>query len=165
LQARGETLPLRDAAVDVITCATAWHWIPPDRRGPEAYRVLRPGGTLAIWWAFGGIDGDEVASTREREIYEKWGVGEREPVTTAPDATDPTEELPDHRFVEVLAHDIKGTREVSVGDHVGHLSTHSPVLALRSDLPGFRADLFAAFDGYRTVTEQVFCHLVLARRP
>jgi ubiquinone/menaquinone biosynthesis C-methylase UbiE len=165
VQARGEALPVRDASIDVVTCATAWHWISLKRRSIEAFRVLRPGGALALWWAFGGLDGDEQMAERERGIYQKWGVGEREPLMQPPEVADETKELPAAGFVDVEAPDIKTTRTVSVREHIGHISTHSPVLALRSDLPAFRADMFAAFDGYQAVKEQVFCHLVLARRP
>ena len=51
LVARGEALPFTDASFDVVTCATAWHWIEPDRGAAEVLRVLRPGGHLAVWWA------------------------------------------------------------------------------------------------------------------
>src|SRR6266540_522925 len=46
----GNALPLRDHSVDFVTYAQAWHWIDPDRAGPEFRRVLRPGGALAAWW-------------------------------------------------------------------------------------------------------------------
>jgi SAM-dependent methyltransferase len=45
-----EALPLRDAAFDLLTCASAFHWFDHDRAIPELHRVLRPNGRLAIIW-------------------------------------------------------------------------------------------------------------------
>ncbi|OKK19148.1 methyltransferase [Streptomyces sp. CB00455] len=46
----GDRLPLAGGAFDLLTYAQAWHWTDPARSVPEARRVLRPGGALAIWW-------------------------------------------------------------------------------------------------------------------
>ncbi|MEU1468757.1 class I SAM-dependent methyltransferase [Streptomyces sp. NPDC005761] len=35
---------------DLITYAQSWHWTDPGRSTPEARRVLRPGGALALRW-------------------------------------------------------------------------------------------------------------------
>jgi ubiquinone/menaquinone biosynthesis C-methylase UbiE len=163
--ARGEALPFRDESFDLVTCATAWHWIRQDRRAAEARRVLRPGGALAVWWAFGGLESDEDLAGRESEIYEKWRVGELPLVTPTPEVADETQVLPEAGFEHLELPQITGTRTVTVAEHIGHLSTHSPVLALRDDLPKFQADLLATLEAYDTVVEQVNCHAVLARRP
>ena len=165
VQARGEALPFRQQSFDVVTCATAWHWLPLRRRAREVLRVLRPGGVLAIWWSFGGLHGDEEMTQREREVYERWRIGQLPLVTPTPEVADETEVLPQAGFVELEVPAIKSTRTITVAEHIGHLSTHSPVLALRGDLPRFQADLLAAYDGRDSVVEEVHCHVVLARRP
>jgi SAM-dependent methyltransferase len=40
---------LRDAEADLVTVAQAVHWLDLPRFYAEARRVLRPGGTLALW--------------------------------------------------------------------------------------------------------------------
>ncbi|MFJ4780967.1 class I SAM-dependent methyltransferase [Streptomyces sp. NPDC088762] len=46
----GDRLPLASGAFDLLTYAQAWHWTDPARAVPEARRVVRPGGALALWW-------------------------------------------------------------------------------------------------------------------
>ena len=44
----GESIPLADGSVDLVTVAQAWHWLDPERSAAEIARVLRPGGVLWI---------------------------------------------------------------------------------------------------------------------
>jgi SAM-dependent methyltransferase len=46
----GNHLPLASASIDVLTYAQAWHWTDQRKSVPEALRVLRTGGALALWW-------------------------------------------------------------------------------------------------------------------
>ena len=46
----GNRLPLVTSGFDFLTYAQAWHWTDPAPLLPEARRVLRPGGALALWW-------------------------------------------------------------------------------------------------------------------
>ena len=44
-----ETSGLEEASVDLVSVAQAVHWFDRERFWAEARRVLRPGGTIAIW--------------------------------------------------------------------------------------------------------------------
>lgn len=41
--------PIKDASIDLITASTAAHWFDMPRFWTSAARVLKPGGTVAIW--------------------------------------------------------------------------------------------------------------------
>jgi SAM-dependent methyltransferase len=45
-----EEIPLPDASVDAIVVGQAFHWFDPPRALPEMVRVLRPGGSLGMFW-------------------------------------------------------------------------------------------------------------------
>ena len=49
-----EELPVETASCDVVIAASAWHWVDEARAVPEAARVLRPAGRLALVW--NGVD-------------------------------------------------------------------------------------------------------------
>jgi SAM-dependent methyltransferase len=50
-QGSAEALPMRDASVEAVLVADAWHWFRPAPAIAEARRVLRPGGWLGLVWS------------------------------------------------------------------------------------------------------------------
>lgn len=65
----GNDLPLTADSVDFVTYAQAWHWTDPVRSVPEALRVLRPGGALALWWNTYALDVPWIAAQSHRIQY------------------------------------------------------------------------------------------------
>ena len=78
---------------DLVFAATAWHWLDPAVRYQRAWRLLRPGGHLAIWSATHVFpDGGDPFFAELQEVYEEIGEG------TPEDAVRPRPgELPDDR--------------------------------------------------------------------
>ncbi|MFD5703001.1 class I SAM-dependent methyltransferase [Streptomyces lasiicapitis] len=66
VRAVGDALPLAAASADFVTYAQAFHWTDPARSVPEALRVLRPGGALALWWNFPDPDVPWAAAQEAR---------------------------------------------------------------------------------------------------
>ena len=46
----GNALPLAAGQFDLVSYAQSFHWTDPQRSVPEAFRVLKPGAVLALWW-------------------------------------------------------------------------------------------------------------------
>jgi ubiquinone/menaquinone biosynthesis C-methylase UbiE len=46
----GNALPLAGGQFDLVSYAQSFHWTEPELAAAEAFRVLKPGGVLALWW-------------------------------------------------------------------------------------------------------------------
>ncbi|KOU17558.1 class I SAM-dependent methyltransferase [Streptomyces sp. WM6368] len=149
----GDRLPLATGAFDLLTYAQAWHWTDPARSVPEARRVLRPGGALAIWWndADSGVPWIAEQDERLRVFFEAKGVGNR----TLPQG-----------LGEFATRSVRWSRHVTLDDHLANLASHSAFLLLgeagtREYLAGERELLNPLFpDG--TVEEQYVVNISVA---
>jgi ubiquinone/menaquinone biosynthesis C-methylase UbiE len=64
-----EQLPFPEARFDVALCADAFHLFDKERAMAEIQRVLKPRGTVAIWWKFPMSD-DDVKALRDSVLTE-----------------------------------------------------------------------------------------------
>jgi SAM-dependent methyltransferase len=77
--APAEASGLAEQSVDLVTVAQALHWLDLQRFYPEAQRVLRPGGVLAVW-VYGrleleGADVNALVQRFYRDIGPYWPPG------------------------------------------------------------------------------------------
>ncbi|MFI7353312.1 class I SAM-dependent methyltransferase [Streptomyces avidinii] len=113
----GDRLPLATGAFDLLTYAQAWHWTDPDRSVPEARRVLRPGGALAIWWNDADATVPWIAEqeARLRDFFEVAGETHR----TLPEGLD-----------GFTTRSVTWSRRITLDDHLANLASHSAFLVL-----------------------------------
>lgn len=160
VRADGNLLPFPDDSFDVVTYAQSWHWTDPARSVPEALRVLRPGGTLALWRNLSDKEVPWAAEQEERLARVR---------TTHPGRTD--NEAPDVLLAAGLDHErrrMSWTRPVRMETHLAHLGSHSflavlPAAESRRILAAEREALLARFpDG--VVPEAYVVDLVTVER-
>ncbi|MEU9912638.1 class I SAM-dependent methyltransferase [Streptomyces sp. NBC_00490] len=158
VRGNGNTLPLADDSADFLTYAQAWHWTDPNRAIPEAVRVLRPGGALALWWNTDALDVPWLAEAAERigrhfevNIHEeKRNVNAR--------AVDPAERL------DFTRREVRWSRRIPVDTHIANIASHSTFLVGDEEesaafLAEERAHLMRAFpDG---IVEEVYDVILL----
>lgn len=166
--AEAERLPLRADTIDVVTCATAWHWLDASLTVGELRRVVRPGGHLALYWA-NNRWGDEAIEweVARSAVYDRWDTnhGSR-PEPERYRGVIPSEAAADLRargLDVVVESDIVWTRECSRQDHVRAIATHSDVIALGERKQQFLDEVAEALAPWPVVTERLWGPLVIAR--
>jgi SAM-dependent methyltransferase len=152
---------------DLAVSGQAWHWIDPVVGVPKAARVLRPGGTLALFWNVARL-GDDIQAALS-EVYRKHAADLLRPVADR-----------EHRAEPPYAADLRASEMFSTVEHREYpwqrAYTRDEWLALiqtQSDhvllVPDRRAALVAAVAaaidrGGGVVDARYVTHTVLARR-
>ncbi|MEV6681512.1 class I SAM-dependent methyltransferase [Streptomyces erythrochromogenes] len=125
----GDRLPLATGAFDLLTYAQAWHWTDPARSVPEARRVLRPGGALAIWWNDADLTVPWIAE-QEARLAEFFGAAKGNGFRTLP-----------RGLGGFTSRSVRWSRRVPLDAHLANLASHSAFLMLGEDRT---RDYFAA---------------------
>ncbi|WP_369778729.1 class I SAM-dependent methyltransferase [Streptomyces sp. R33] len=150
----GDRLPFVSGSLDLLTYAQSWHWTDPARSGPEALRVLRPGGALAVWSNDPDVGVGWIADQQAR-IEESFGPGWY--INERPRS---------QGGLEFTTRMLRWSRRVPIDVHLAKLGTHSLFLIGRPGtdefLGGEREHLFRLFpEG--TVREHYVVDLRVAR--
>ncbi|MGW2842293.1 class I SAM-dependent methyltransferase [Streptomyces sp. NPDC001493] len=120
----GNRLPFADGSADLVTYAQSWHWTDQARSWPEAVRVLRPGGVLALWWNVADHRAPWVAE-QDARIRRHLGADHGVHATPAPGTPSRAVGLPEEGPVGRL---LPWSRRVSVRTHLDNLASHSAFL-------------------------------------
>ncbi|KUN09995.1 methyltransferase [Streptomyces yokosukanensis] len=165
VRGNGNALPVADAQADFVTYAQAWHWTDTARSVPEALRVLRPGGALALWWNTEALDIDWIAEAADRTARCTGvdGAAEKREAGESTDLADPSGRL------DFVRRDVRWSRRVPVDTHLANVGSHSAFLVLPEQrrtafLREERAHLLKVFpDGIVEETYDVL--LLVATKP
>jgi SAM-dependent methyltransferase len=139
----GNRLPLATGRFDLLTYAQSWHWTDPARSGPEARRVLRPGGALAVWWNDLDTTVPWIAE-QDGRLHALFGAD----AAVGPEAV--SRSLPSD--LDVTVREIRWSRRIPLDAHLANHASRSAFLMLgesgtRAFLDAERARLLRLFPG------------------
>lgn len=127
---------LKSGYYDLIYCATAFHWLPQDEALNKVKRLLKPNGTLALFWnhPFPNREDDEV-NMASRRVYEKYRPSDK-PITefSEKDLEKRRNELTQNGFKCVEAKLYKRTRTLTSEEYIALINTYSDHRALTDDI-------------------------------
>lgn len=161
----GNALPLADDSQDLITYAQSWQWTDPARSVPEALRVLRYDGAVAIWWNTTAFDVPWIRAQHERIARH---CGTKPKPTVRPDDGEAIR-LAGLTGLRVARRQMRWTRVVSLDTHLANITSRSAFLVLSEA----RRHAFLVEERRRlqealpddTVEETYLVDLLLATRP
>jgi SAM-dependent methyltransferase len=160
----GNALPLADASVDLLTYAQSWHWTDRARSVPEALRVLRPGGALALWWNTAPDDVPWIAAQEER-LAERFGRRSRLRQRLDDAAARRAAGL---KGLPVARRQVRWSRTVPLETHLANLGSQSAFLTGGPSAAAFLAaerELLSAEFASGEVEEAYVVDLFVATRP
>jgi SAM-dependent methyltransferase len=166
VNARGEQLAFRADAVDLVVCATAWHWLRAAEAVAQIQRVLRPGGYLALWWANHQSDDAIEWEAAQSAVFDRWDAV-RGSVPLTVEGVGPREAAADLRArgLDVrLEREFTWSRVITREQHLRVLTTHSIHLVRpEAERRAILAELDTALAPWPVVTERIWGPLVVAR--
>ncbi|MFE3037674.1 class I SAM-dependent methyltransferase [Streptomyces canus] len=128
----GNDLPLRTDSTDLLTYAQSWHWTDPARAVPEACRVLRPGGALALWWNTYALDIPWITGQVDRVAEHFKDYGAHPAVEVNGNGARST--LADPSGCLAFTHRVvRWSRHVPVDTHLANIGSHSMFLVAGED--------------------------------
>jgi len=136
---------------DMLYSATAFHWIPDEIGYKKAYRIIRSGGTIALFWNRPSPnDKDNPVHQKIQSIYREllpqWG----NKVTHSQDKQkySSVNKIEQYGFVNVEFKQYHNIRKMTGIEYVELLNTYSDHIALEKPMKSL------LFDGIRTAIEE-----------
>ncbi|WP_152658468.1 class I SAM-dependent methyltransferase [Oceanobacillus sp. CFH 90083] len=123
-------------SIDLIYSATAFHWIPKEKGYPKVLELLKPGGTLALFWnrPFVSRDNDELHQKIQR-IYQKYRPSNTKIIEMDKDRyNNRLKTIQSYGFKDTVCKLYHLKRIFSAADYISLLNTYSDHRSLPCDI-------------------------------
>lgn len=158
-----------DNSFDLIYSATAFHWIPPEIGYPKVFRLLKSGGTLALFWNHPfAARKNEPLHVAIQKVYAKYRPSSRKPVEFGrKDCQEKLDVIKEWGFNDVTLDLYHQTRTFDAESYVSLLNTYSDHRAMPKEQKApFESEIretINRFGGRFTIYDTM--DLYLAKKP
>lgn len=163
-----EAFACRQDSVDLLYSATAFHWVPQEIGYAKAFAMLKPGGTIALFWnrPFAGRQDNPVHQAVQAVYREMLGSEDVEEYALERFRKVPRL-LTENGFMDVSFHLYQGMRTFSAAEYCALLGTYSSNWEMpasrKADFLAGVAEAIGAHGGVMPVFDTMDLHL--ARKP
>ena len=163
-----ETVPLEDNSYDLIYAATAFHWISEDTGYTKVFKLLKSGGTVALFWNH-PVPGEGAFAAAIQAVHDKHDAPSQSSVHSVSDENcfAITETMKKYGFIDVAYKLYHNTRFLSASQYMALLNTYSDHRAKQEEnriqLEKELTDVINRFGGVLDVHDTM--DLYLARKP
>ena len=125
-----------DNTYDLIFSATAFHWIAPDMGLKKIYRLLKPGGVLALFWNHPFVNRkDNTLHQSIQALYKQYRQKEKAPVEfSSTDLYHYKNMLTRYGFCDISARLFSTVRVLKAEEYIRLLNTYSDHRALNNEM-------------------------------
>lgn len=121
---------------DLVYSATAFHWIPEEVGFKKVYDLLKPGGTIALFWNHPFVNRDDDKIHREiRKVYKKFKPSDKELTEFNEGSCKKyTQILEKYGFTDIKGKIYRKTRKLKASEYISLLETYSDHRQCAEDL-------------------------------
>ncbi|TGC62283.1 SAM-dependent methyltransferase [Salmonella enterica subsp. enterica serovar Wilhelmsburg] len=154
---------------DLIYSATAFHWVDQDTGFKKIYNLLKPGGTVALFWNHPFVSRkDDELHIEIQKIYRKYRPSGTPPVEFTKDNLEKYKNiLHKYGFVDITSRLYHKTRKFKANDYISLLNTYSDHREMACDIKDAMEKeislIIDRFGGVLSVYDTI--DLYLARKP
>ncbi|MFD1416015.1 class I SAM-dependent methyltransferase [Oceanobacillus jeddahense] len=131
-----ENFNYQEGTIDFIYSATAFHWIPKEKGYPKVLKLLKPGGTLALFWnrPFVSRENDKLHQ-KIQNIYQKYRPSNTKIIENDTNKyNDRLKTIQSYGFKDIVFKLYHLTRVFSSSDYISLLNTYSDHKSLPDDI-------------------------------
>ena len=146
-----EEFECENNSVDLVYSATAFHWIPEEIGYKKVYDMLKPGGTIAVFWNKPFPDKlGEPLYQKMQELYSMFRAGSKPPAVKSKERYNKiSDTVKRYGFTDVECRIYKQVRTFSSEDYISLLNTYSDHRAMPQETKEkFEAEMKAVIDSF-----------------
>lgn len=141
--------PIMDETFNLVYCATAFHWLPQEESFKKIKNILKPSGTIALFWnhPFPNRE-DDISNIVNRRIYNKYLPTDRNIIEfSKSDCQKYINELNKFGFKDITCKLYNRKRTLTSDEYIALLNTYSDHRALSIELKNsFERDMKISLD-------------------